>query len=325
MLVLQIIVNLPHYTTELMSMTSRRTNIPLDRLRSYSSVFSRNVFSAIISYSDYSRLDWLYDIYDKDEHTFSGRTYLDYLSYAYKILVKSYRCEYVYKNELINHLLLKKYGTKHTIAFNEFKVGDSIVDFAMMNGESKAFEIKTALDSPKRLTKQMLDYKLLFNKRYIVVEESMWKYYATHIDNSTGIIVLRFNKGCIHIEELRQATKQTSIDARVLMKCLRTGEYESIIRQYYGGLPQVPSYEMYSACSDLMTKIDSVELNSLFLETVKERKSATERLRIFPKELRQIILALNLSQQKEEELILKLSNTLNFNQHVLSIFKRQTI
>ena len=126
----------------------------VDKLRSYSSAFSRSVFSSIIRFSDFTRLDWLSEQYDGE---LDDCTYLTYLSYIYKTLSRFYRCEYVYKNEIINQLLLKKYGTKHTVAFNEFKVGDSIVDFAMMNGESKAFEIKTSLDSPRRLKKQMDD------------------------------------------------------------------------------------------------------------------------------------------------------------------------
>lgn len=285
-------------------------NMSLDRLRSYSSAFSRSVFSSIISYSDYSRLDWLYDVYDRGNHNFDGSTYLDYMSYVYKSLVKSYRCEYVYKNEIINQLLLKKYSCKDTIAFNEFKVGDSIVDLAMMNGESKAFEIKTSLDSPRRLAKQMHDYRHIFNKRYIVVEDSMYSYYAERIDESAGIILLSYNKGHIHLQELRPATKQTSIDAYVLMKCLRTSEYEDITIRHYGKLPKVPAYNMYSACQDLMKNISSTELNLLFLDEIKKRKSATERLRLFPKELRQMILALNMPQKKEQELVGKLSKTL---------------
>ena len=117
----------------------------MDRLRSYSSIFSRKVFSSIIDFNDYSHIDWLYSTYD---NTLYFNTYMDYLRTVYSIISKSYKCEYVYKNEIINQLLLKKYGTKKTIAFNELKVGNSIVDFAIINGESKAFEIKQNLIHP---------------------------------------------------------------------------------------------------------------------------------------------------------------------------------
>ena len=40
-------------------MAKNKENIDMNRLRSYSSVFSRSVFSDILSYSDFSQLDWL--------------------------------------------------------------------------------------------------------------------------------------------------------------------------------------------------------------------------------------------------------------------------
>lgn len=283
----------------------------IDRLRSYSSAFSRNVFTSIILYSDFSQLDRLYGMYDYGGEL-SG-TYLDYLSRLYKTLVRSYRCEYVYKNEIINQLLLKKYGTQNTVAFNEFKVGDSIVDFAIMNGESKAFEIKTSLDTPRRLRKQMFDYRKIFNKCYVVVEADKCDYYAEFLDDYTGIVALSYDRGYIRIEEFRPAKMLDAIDATTLMKCLRIVEYENIIRSYFGELPNVASYNMYGACLERMNEMDSFSLNQLFLCEIKKRRSATMRLKNVPKELRQMFLSLNLSHKNEKELIRKLNSKINSN------------
>lgn len=117
----------------------------MERLRSYSSIFSRSVFSDIIEYDDYTRLNILLERYNNSQKHF--QTYLDYIKYAYHTIARKYRCEYVYKNEIISKLLIRKYGTKNTIALNEFRVRNSIVDFALFNGESKAFEIKTEYDT----------------------------------------------------------------------------------------------------------------------------------------------------------------------------------
>lgn len=299
-----------------MIMTKIRENTCKDRLRSYSSAFSRNVFSDILTYSDFSQLDWMYNCYDSDMPV--GCTYLDYLSHVYKSLIRSYRCEYVYKNEIINQLLLKKYGTKNTIAFNEFRVGDSIVDFAMMNGESKAFEIKTELDTPRRLKKQMYDYHKIFNKCYIVVDINECEYYANILDETTGIVTLTYEKGHIRLDEYRSAMRIDNIDSDVLIKSLRTCEYENIVLETFGKLPDVPAYKMYDACKELMCQIDSASLNNKFLKEIKKRKSATACLKDTPKILRQIILSLNLTQKKQEVLIKKLNNPIN-SSHLCTI------
>ena len=290
-------------------MAKNKENIDMNRLRSYSSAFSRSVFSDILSYSDFSQLDWLNGKYG--EKLPEGCSYLDYLSYMYRTLSRFYRCEYVFKNEIINQLLLKRYGTQNTIAFNEFKVGDSIVDFAMMNGESKAFEIKTQLDTPRRLKKQMYDYRKIFNKCYVVVDVSECEYYANHLDEATGIVALSYKRGNIILDEYRPAKRIEGIDSDVMMKCLRTCEYENIVREYFGELPDVPTYNLFEACKDQISHIDSAILNCLFLQEIKKRKSPTGYLKDSPKILRQIILSLNLTPKNQETLISKLNNPIN--------------
>ena len=284
-------------------MTTNRENTGMSRLRNYSLAFSRNVFSDILLHSDFSRLDWLYRHFDLD--MFGDCSYIDYLSYVYKVLIQSYRCEYVYKNEIINQLLLKKYRTENTIAFNEFKVGDSLVDFAMMNGESKAFEIKTELDTPRRLKKQMFDYRKIFNKCYIVVDANECEYYSRHLDETTGIVALSYERGRIRLDEYRSATRIEKIDSDVLMKCLRSNEYENIVCDYFGELPDVPKYKLFEVCKEQMSHIDSGVLNCMFLQEIKKRKSPTGHLKDSPKMLRQIILSLNLTPKNQEVLIRK--------------------
>ena len=277
-----------------------------ERLRSYSSVFTRKVFSDIINYNDFSHLNWLYSTYDQYQKGIES--YFDYLLYLYKYIARFYRCEYVYKNEIINQLLLKKYGTKNTIAFNEFRIGNSIVDFAMMNGESKAFEIKTQFDTSRRLSKQMGDYKKVFNKCYIVVASEELCYYENIVEPTTGIIELFYDRGRIKLNEYRPAVKNSDLDSGVLMGCLRTQEYKDIVLSFDGYLPDVSEYEMYDACKARIMQIPSLRLNELFLYEIKKRKSVTSKLKDVPKELRQICLSLNLSEKERLELANQLCN-----------------
>ncbi|MCQ2074722.1 MAG: sce7726 family protein [Bacteroidaceae bacterium] len=280
-----------------------------DQLRNFSSAFSRAVFSDILAHSDFSHLDW---ICGQCNFGLSDRSsYMDYLIQMYDTLSRYYRCEYVFKNEIINQLLLKKYGTKDTIAFNEFKVGDSIVDFAMMNGESKAFEIKTSFDTPRRLRKQMCDYRRVFNRCYVVVDADEIEHYASYVDDTIGIIILKYEKGRILLDEYRTALDNDTVDPDVLMKCLRTNEYKSIVSKHFGTLPAVPDFEMYNACKEQMGHIEPKALNHLFLQEIKNRKSATGYLKNTPKELRQVMLSLNLTKSKQDLLIKRLYHSTN--------------
>lgn len=295
-----------HRNINVSFMNKRISYVQSERLRSYSSVFTRKVFSDIVSYNDFSHLNWLYSKYDLYQRGIDS--YFDYLLYLYRYIARFYRCEYVYKNEIINQLLLKTYGTKNTIAFSEFKIGNSIVDFAMMNGESKAFEIKTQFDTSRRLSKQMEDYKKVFNKCYLVIASEDLGYYESIIEPATGIIELYYDRGRIKLNEYRHAVKNSELDSDVLMGCLRIQEYKDIVLSIDGCLPNVSEFKMYDACKARIKQIPSDRLNELFLYEIKKRKSVIRKLKEVPKELRQIYLSLNLSEKQRSELTNQLCN-----------------
>lgn len=278
----------------------------MERLRSYSSIFSRSVFSDIIEYDDYTRLNTIFSRYDSKKEYFS--TYFDYIKYIYRIIAKEYRCEYIYKNEIINKLLISKYGTKNTIAINEFRVQNSIVDFALFNGESKAFEIKTEYDTKKRLKRQIKDYSKLFQKCYIVVPEELYQEYDECVPENIGIIVLVRERGRIRLDEKKKAIINANIDTNVLMRSVRAGEYRNIVMEYYGELPNVSCFEMFDKCQELISNIPQQKLHTLFLNEIKKRTNNTQLLKSFPAEIRQMCLSMNLNQRQSESLLKKLNN-----------------
>lgn len=274
-------------------------------LRDISSAFSRSAFTDILNFNDYSHLEWLTSNYSFHKIT----TYNELLKNFYSIISKKYRCEYVYKNELIKKLLYL-YGSNNTIYFNEFKVGNSIADIAMFNGESKAFEIKTEYDSPRRLNKQMTDYKRLFDKCYIVIPERMYEEYNKYTDSTNGIIVLKNYGGHITLQEIRHATQNSRFDTEMLMSCLRTEEYTNIVKALGFNTENIPGYDMFKYCHGIFKKIDSQKLKSLFLQEIKKRKNNTRFLKKYPMPLRQMMLSLNLSEKKANLLLEKLNTNI---------------
>lgn len=268
------------------------TNI--ERLRSYSTIFSSTAFLRLIEQNDFSFINKKVERFDVDKFKDKEKTYNQYLQYIYKALCDGYRCEYVYKNQIINDLLLKKYKLSNTIAINEFRVGNSIVDIAMFNGISRAFEIKTELDSDKRLNNQLLDYEKLFDECYIVTHESLVDKYLNQKDD-TGIIVLHKEKNRLKLEEIRPAKRSNTIDCETLIKCLRTVEYKNIIESFYGKLPDVSSFKMFDTCLSMMKHIPVDELHILMMTEFKSRKIEKNVILSSPKELKHLCLSLNMN------------------------------
>lgn len=281
-------------------------NEELIRLRDFSSAFSRSAFIDVLNFNDYSHFNWLVSKYD----ILRCATYSDLLKKSYSVISKYYRCEYVYKNELIK-LLLKKYGTRNSVYFNEFRVGNSIADMVMFNGESKAFEIKTEYDTSRRLDKQMDDYKRFFDKCYIIVPEDKVDEYRDIVESTTGIIAMSRNNGRIILKEIRHAEQNERFEFEALMSCLRTEEYKNIVLSLGESLEGIAGYDMYKYCYQVISKANPNELRELFLREIKKRKNNTAQLRKYPMSIRQMMLSLNLPQDKANKLLEQLNININ--------------
>ena len=275
------------------------------RLRDYSSAFSRNAIHDVIKYHDYSHLNWIYQQYNiKCRGT--ETSYFELLKKLYSSIAKDYRCEYVYKNELIKYLI-SQYGTKTTTAYNEFHVGNSIVDIALFNGESKAFEIKTEYDTTKRLGKQLDDYKKVFDKCYVVVPYEKADAYISSIDKSFGIITLERRNGRIFLTLIQEATLNSDLDPELVLSCLHIDEYESIVSEWIGTIPNVPKHQLYKECLSIFRQIPENTLRKLFVTKIKCRKNNTPTIKKTPFMLRQMCLSMNLSSKDVETLVNRLS------------------
>lgn len=285
-----------------MATTNVKNNLII--LRDLSSVFSRSAFIDILNYNDYSHFNWLASKYD----TLKCATYFELIKKSYALISKHYRCEYVYKNELIKHLL-NKYGTRHSVYFSEFRVGNSIADIAMFNGESKAFEIKTEYDTTRRLDKQMEDYKRFFDKCYIVVPENRVEDYYGIVESTAGIITMSQDNEHIALKEVRAAHKNDCFEPKAFMSCLRTEEYKNIVLSLGASLDGVAGYDMYKFCYNVIACADLYKVREFFLCEVKKRKNNTSLLRKYPVPIRQMMLSLNLSEGKANKLL----NQLNIN------------
>lgn len=277
----------------------------ISRFRDYSSLFSGRTCENALRANSVSVFENVFRKYDS--HLFNEITVWDYLKYVYEILEKQYKNEYVVKNTFLNTMLLKEYSLDTTIAFSEFRVGNAIADLVLMNGLSKAFEIKTELDSDARLYSQLNEYCQLFDECYIVIPKSQYKYYAQKVGEGIGIVVFEEKNGKHLVAQKRKAKKNRRVNIDVLMSSVRCEEYKQMVVESYGRLPDVNAFEMYDACKKMLSRLSSKKLHALFLQIVKKRYSLTSHLPSFPMETRQMYLSMSINQKQ----IIKLNRLYN--------------
>src|SRR5690606_34922355 len=89
---------------------------------------------------------------------------------------------------------------------------------------------------------------------------------------SEAVGLISFNPRCENAFSFhRDAKFNDGIDPKTLMTVLHTKEYKSIVKSYYGHLPEITSFNQFKICSDLINKIPKLELNALFIDEIKKR------------------------------------------------------
>jgi hypothetical protein len=116
----------------------------------------------------------------------------------------------------------------------ELPVGRSIVDVAVFNGISTAYEIKTEFDSPKRFHTQSTDYLRAFDRVYVITHPQLADKYASIADTRVGIATMTERSS---IKIVREASRNVlDLDSSTIFRMLRQREYVAAVESVFGPL-----------------------------------------------------------------------------------------
>lgn len=272
-----------------------------DSFRSLSQVFTPSNFRKIVRNSEFEAHKNRIQKYVLD---FESRDFIAIVEFLYEQLEKHYRNEYIYKNALLNEKLLKKYSLNTITVLNEFKIGNSIADFVLLNGEARIFEIKTDLDGFEKLEKQIEDYQKFANKVFVVASsKNANKLVEKYAESCIGVVALTEDN---KLKTVKYAVNFTdNFDRTVIFKTLRQNEYLEIIKDYFGEIPRVPNTQIFKECLNLAEEIEICKFQNLAFTKLKRRNlKCPELLKSddTPKELKHICYTLNLSRTEYENL-----------------------
>lgn len=188
-----------------------------------------------------------------------GKSNGEIISEIYNYIGKSHRNEYYYKNTLLNKLLLGVHKPTTTSALTEVPIGRSKADFVLINGRAVVYEIKTELDNLERLNRQIDDYYRAFRYVSVVTYPENYAAVMTMVENPcVGIYVLT-PKGTISEKQKREPTEcLEKLDHDTMFRIMRKDEYEDVIRDSVGKLPQVSQFQYYKECKRLFASCLSV-------------------------------------------------------------------
>ncbi|NTW84067.1 MAG: sce7726 family protein [Chlorobiaceae bacterium] len=266
-----------------------------DNLRLLSQILTPAGFNKIISKGDKVLID---NKIRRCLDEYKGLSYKDIIKYIYSVVEKKYRTEYIYKNQLLNKLLLKKSNSGQLIALNEFNIANSVADFILLNGSACLYEIKTEYDGFDKLDKQISDYQKFADIIHVVTSP---KYSNKLLDKYSG--------SPIGIIELKNKTLNTlkigienknHLDHEIIFKTLHKNEYLGIVKYYYGEIPKVPNTQIFKNSLSIIKKIDIDVFQKAVVNVLKQRTLKCPEIlksKVVPKELKYICFALNLSSK----------------------------
>jgi hypothetical protein len=279
--------------------------------RTLSGIFTNPTFKSLLKSGDNDYFIKKIKKYNSLLSVSPNNTVKDAIKEAYIYLSRNYRNEYIYKNTIANKILLGKHNLNTATLISEYKVGNSIADLLLLNGTSTVYEIKTELDSPDKLKKQIEDYKKAFCKIYLVTHHSLVTRYLQMIEyENIGLISL---SGRFQLSTIKEAQQNEEfLEIETMMRCLRKSEYSSIIKKYYGCLPNISNIHFFSTCLEMAKKISPKNFHDLMTAELKKR-SPNEKEFLnsinLPAELKHICLCINPTKQEYNNLL----NFLNQN------------
>ncbi|REB04763.1 hypothetical protein DVB69_16900 [Sporosarcina sp. BI001-red] len=186
---------------------------------------------------------------DKFKNTLSPREFVN------QFLLDYYPNETTIKSTFINNVLFK---TNNHVSIFELNVGKSRLDLCKINSISTAFEIKTELDTPKRLNQQMKDYFQVFDMVYLICSVQDLKSMTSHIPSECGIYTYYSTKtGKYVFKKARGAVKSSSISAFSQLSVLTKKDLNVFF--------ECPTLESKDTMIDLIiSKKTEKEINKIF-------------------------------------------------------------
>lgn len=228
----------------------------------------------------------------------------DFFEAAFEALSRSYRSEYVYKSAIANKIVFGRHSPRTSSLAVELPVGRSIVDLAVFNGVSTAYEIKTEFDTPRRLVTQTTDYLKVFDEVYIVTHPALARLYAGVANAAVGIIALDARD---RLKVIRKAvTASQTHDARLRFRMLRRSEYLPRLEAATGKQFDLPNGLIANYCEMLFSGLEKEHGDAIFLDAMRTRTTGlgvSTFLRSLPEHLRVLGYSVHLSHAQRARIL----------------------
>ncbi len=239
-----------------------------DRLRVIAKLFTRPVFASLARTGKWEHACSFLSAHGVVSSS-SPRPLSSIFEDAWRELKRQYRNEYVYKNELANQIVFKLHRPSEASLHVELPIGKSIVDVAIYNGTSTAYEIKTEYDSARRLASQTKDYLRSFERVYVVAHPDLAQNYVNTVAPEIGVLSLS-HRGRLETVREAESSKQ-HLDHAFMFRCLRREEYKGALEKIHAAQITLPNGLIHAECERMFSQLSLCEAHALYVRLLRTR------------------------------------------------------
>lgn len=272
-------------------------------------LFKQNVLEDIFKHNNLKQFKTLFNELKSSN---KNLTLKDFFESSYKELLKNYRNEYIFKNAIVQKILMGRHSLNSSSLMTELRVETSKADVVILNGTSHVYEIKTNLDNFERLQQQIVNYKKVFEYVNVVSVESKINEIKSLVDDSVGIIILTDKYTLKTIRKAQSGLKDLNKEA--LFNLLRKNEYLKIVEKINKDIKSIPNTKIYTVSKELFIQLPIETIHKEVLRALKERKNhknLIENIKKFPNSLKLAIIEANLSLQQQQDSLKLLNKKVN--------------
>jgi len=291
----------------------RRVLSSVERLRLLARMFTRPVFADIARSGNWQVALGFLARHGLLTPASKGQPLATLFESAWLEIRRGYRNEFVYKTEIAARIVFGKHSPNTASLHIELPVGRSIVDLAVFNGTSTAYEIKTEFDTPRRLTTQTSDYLAAFDRVCVVTHPRCAEIYAEIVDPRVGVLVLTERGSLRQIRKPLTNCKNAS--PQTIFSCLQRAEYVDAVSKRIGVPVVKPSGIIQAYCGEVFREFTPLEAHAIFVSALRKRKTDGETVRFvtaLPESLRVLGYATPLSGRQRETALSALRENVGF-------------
>mgnify|MGYP000845102576 CR=1 FL=1 len=180
------------------------------------------------------------------------------------------RTDYVYRNAIIDKIVVGKHSINTATPIQEFRVGSSLADLVVLNGTSTVYEIKSERDTFRRLASQIENYSKVFERTYVVTSAARLHSLEHDLPEHVGIITLSRD---YTLQTVREATTNWElIDTIAISRTMTIPEACTVLKRLNTPVPNVPNMLIRRAIDDSFERLDAQICSQAFTSTLKSSR-----------------------------------------------------